>query len=120
MAANLSGMFAQLNQAIQGNPLATGVGDAMVDRTSQAAGGLMAALPGQSDPYSFMTQGAKQMQGQKDMAGLDMSSIEGLKQAAEVAGKMGDTAMQAQLAKRAADMEAAEMQRAAQAAKAEA
>jgi hypothetical protein len=120
MAANLSGMFAQLNQVIQGNPLATGVGDAMVDRTSQAAGGLMAALPGQSDPYSFMTQGAKQRQGPQDMAGLDMSSIEGLKQAAEVAGKMGDTAMQAQLAKRAADMEAAEMQRAAEAAKAEA
>ena len=105
MAANLAGMFAQLNNAIGRNPLTSGAGQRMLDMGSQnlatgvSAGAGMAGQ--QVDPYSMMTQGAKQRQGQQDMGQLDLSSPKGMKEAAMVYQKMGKTKEALQLMQQA-------------------
>ncbi len=84
MAANLSGMFNQLNQAIGQNPIAGATGTKLLDRASQGLGGALAGALGSENPYGFMTQGGKNLQGQQDMAGLDLSTPEGLAAASEI------------------------------------
>lgn len=113
MAANLAGMFAQLNQAINANPLATGGGQKLIDMGSQALGTGAQAVGGlmgnpNIDPYSFMTQGAKARQGPVDLAGLDMTTAEGLEKAASIYGRMGDTTNQVAMAQAARTQQMAE------------
>jgi len=91
MAANLSGMFTQLNNAIAGNPLAKGgSGKGMLDMASMGLGGGLGTALGQ-DPYSFMSQGGKEIQAKKDMAGLDLGTLQGMTDAGSIYGKLGDT-----------------------------
>jgi hypothetical protein len=60
MAANLSGMFAQMNNAIQQAP----TGGGLLDIASQNFGGLMADQLGVQDRMKFMNQGAQGMEAQ--------------------------------------------------------
>ena len=109
--ADLTGMFAQLNKAITMNPLNMEVGDNLLNRASQGAGNVLANMPGQEDPYSFMNQGAKQLQGKQDLANVDLETAEGLAKAAEISGKMGNTAQAAAFAEKAAAKKAAQVEK---------
>lgn len=98
MAANLAGMFAQLNNAIQNSPVEEAQG--LLDMTSQGFGGVAGALSG-ADPYSFMNQGAKQLQGQQDLSGLKMNTAQGMTDASGIYGKMGQMENQVAMAQAA-------------------
>lgn len=88
--ANLTGMFAQLNDAIKAHPIAGEQGDALLNQMSQAGGNLLAQAPRQEgDPYRFMTQGAKKLQQQRDFS--EMGSIDTVKKMQEAAGIYGKT-----------------------------
>ena len=105
MAANLSGMFAQLNNAVNRSPLAQGgMGAGMLDMASQGLGGAMGNVTGR-DPYSFMSQGGKGIQGQKDLAGGDLTSVEGLRKAAITYQQMGNPSEALKLTNQAQAME---------------
>ena len=117
MASDLAGMFSQLNNAITGSPLNSNVGMGLLHNVSQNVGQMSGFLPSaqqqmpagvqgppqsvKPDPYSFMTPQAKKQQGLLEMGGLDLKTPEGLAQAAQVAGKMGDTGAQVQFAQAA-------------------
>ena len=97
MAADLTGMFAQLNKAIQGNPMAGEQGKELVAQFSKgvgnAASGATSLVPGAkegADPYSFMTKPAKVMQSEQDLGKLDLQTPEGMSQAAQIYQKIGD------------------------------
>lgn len=84
----------------------------LLDQTSQGFGSAAGALSG-ADPYSFMTQGAKQRQGQRDLSGLKVGTAQGMEDAANIYGKMGLTEKQVMMAQAAQakmlqDKEAAE------------
>ncbi len=119
MAANLTGMFNQLNQAVLSNPMAGQQGKDLVASLSQNLGNVASGATGlltngqnRADPYSFMTPQAKMMQGQKDMANVkNMSSIEGLRRAATIQQKMGNTKVAVTLSAQA-DQKEAEMKEA--------
>lgn len=121
MAANLTGMFNQLNQAVLSNPMAGQQGKDLVASLSQNLGNVASGATGlltngqnRADPYSFMTPQAKMMQGQKDMANVkNMSSIEGLRKAATIQQKMGNTKAAVTLSAQA-DQKEAEMKEAAE------
>ena len=88
MAANLSGMFQQLNNAIKAQPLPSG---AALDTGSRGLGNLASSFSGGAiDNYSLMTPEARQAQGRSDMAGLDMSTVEGMENAASIYAKIGN------------------------------
>lgn len=86
MAANLTGMFAQLNNAIKGAPSHTG----LLDLVSQGAGNLMAG-PSGVDPYKFMNEGARKLEGRDQLGGLDLTTSQGMKEAATIYQKLGDS-----------------------------
>lgn len=116
MAANLSGMFAQLNQVIGQNPLANGgVGDRLLNQTGASFGGLMGNLSQRitpktpADPYSFMTQPAKQVAGKRALANFDLSTPQGMKQAATTYQKMGNMDAALAMAQKAKGMEEEQM-----------
>jgi hypothetical protein len=88
MAADLSGMFAQMNKAILAQPLASGV---PLDVFSKGAGNLAGNLSGGAiDNYSMMTPAARQSQGRSDLAEQDLSTAAGMENAANIYGKMGN------------------------------
>lgn len=95
--ANLAPMFAQLNQAIAGNPLATDKGGRLLNMASQSAGGLMGGMLG-ADPYSFMTQGARKLQGESDLAKLDLTNTDDITKAVDIYNKMGEQEKAMQMA----------------------
>lgn len=95
MAANLSGMFAQLNNAIQNSPVEEAQG--LLDMTSKGFGGAVGAVSGR-DPYSFMNEGAKALQGEDDLAKVDMTTAKGMGEAANIYGKMGQNEQQIAMA----------------------
>lgn len=89
MAANLTGMFAQLNEAIRANPLET-MGQGLMDRASKGFGGALGAAT-DTDPYSYMTEGAKKLQGRQELSNIqDLTTVDGMREASRVYGKMGD------------------------------
>lgn len=103
MAGNLAGMFNQINSAIQANPLGGETGRGLLAGASQGAGqALGASLSGRTgrpaDPMSFMTPDAKNLQGTKMLAGLDMTKAADQKQAASIYQQMGDPVKAAQAA----------------------
>ena len=64
MAADLTGMFAQLNKAIGTSPILGQTGKDLLTMTSQGAGGALSAAGGMlvdtaPDPMSFMTASAQ-------------------------------------------------------------
>jgi hypothetical protein len=103
MAANLSGMFAQLNNAIQGSPMGNASGGAqrMLDMGSQGLGNMAGGMTDRIDPYAMMTPAAQQTQGKQDLAGLDLSTQQGMADAAGIYGKMGETTNQLAMAQAA-------------------
>ena len=103
MAANLSGMFAQLNNAIQQRP----TGEGLLNQVSQGLGGLMGGMTG-ADPYSFMNPGAKVLQGTQDMGGLDLTTARGMSEPAQLYQKMGQPEKAVQLAMQARQMQEAD------------
>jgi hypothetical protein len=90
MAADLSGMFAQMNNAIKAQPLASGV---PLDVFSRGAGNLAGTLSGGAiDNYSMMTPEARNAQGRSELGQIEnMSSSGGLEQASSIYNKMGKT-----------------------------
>tara|TARA_R110002167_G_scaffold11603_8_gene50727 strand:- start:2959 stop:4329 length:1371 start_codon:yes stop_codon:yes gene_type:complete len=90
MAADLSGMFAQMNNAIKAQPLPSGV---PLDVFSRGAGNLAGTLSGGAiDNYSMMTPEARQAQGRSELGQIkNMSSSGGLEQASSIYNKMGKT-----------------------------
>jgi hypothetical protein len=114
MAGNIAGMFQQLNNAITSGGQAER-GQGYIDSMSQGFGNVAAgvgnmmqpapqlnmAVPGDGgaalsanptpiDPYSFMTEGAKQAQGKQDLGKINLESSMGLSEAATIYGKMGE------------------------------
>ena len=88
MAADLSGMFAQMNKAILAQPLASGV---PLDVMSKGVGNLAGNLSGGAiDNYSMMSPAARQSQGRSDLAEQDLSTAAGMENAANIYGKMGN------------------------------
>lgn len=88
MAADLSGMFAQMNKAILAQPMPSGV---PLDVFSRGAGNLAGNLSGgKIDNYSMMTPEARQTQGRGDLAKQDLSTADGLENAANIYSKMGN------------------------------
>lgn len=88
MAADLSGMFAQMNNAIKAQPLPSGV---PLDVFSRGAGNLAGTLSGGTiDNYSMMTPEARQAQGRGDLAEQDLSTADGLEAAANIYAKIGN------------------------------
>jgi hypothetical protein len=114
MAANLAGMFGQLNNAIQGSPLGnqSGAGQRMLNMGSQGLGNMGGAMSDKIDPYAMMTAPAQQMQGKQDLAQTDMSTPEGMRQAAAVYQKMGKTAEAMTILRQAESLEARDLARA--------
>ena len=93
--ADLSSMFNQLNQAILGNPLMGDAGGRLLTMGSQGAGqalgaGMSAATGKPVDPMSFMTPEAKTVQAQEQLADLDMTTLQGMQDAARVYQQAGD------------------------------
>lgn len=90
MAANLSGMFQQLNNAIKAQPLPSG---AALDVGSRGLGNLANSFSGGAiDNYSLMTPEARKAQGRSDLGQIEnMSSSEGLEEAASIYNRMGST-----------------------------
>ncbi len=106
--ADLSGMFNQLNQAVLGNPLAGQSGGDLLTMGSGGLGKAVGAASG-TDPLQWMTPEAKNIQGTKMLAGLDMTKSADQKQAAGIYQKMGDPVKAAELAqlyKKTAEAEA--------------
>ena len=97
MARDLTGMFAQMNKAIAGNPLANGGGQDMLDMASQGFGQMGGAATGAS-PYSFMNEGGRKQQAQEDLAKQDLTTLEGLQEAARVYQNAGDPEKAMQMA----------------------
>lgn len=91
MAANLMGMFEQMNRAILRNPLGneSGAGQQLLDMASQGVGQMGGALSSKIDPYSMMTPAAQLMQSKQDLAGLDLSKPSDMKVAAGIYNKTG-------------------------------
>lgn len=85
MAANLAGMFQQLNNAIQQRP----TGEALLGQASRGLGGMLAGQLG-GDRMSYMNPGAKVLEGKEQMAGVDMTTAKGLAQAAQIYQRMGE------------------------------
>jgi hypothetical protein len=102
MAANLSGMFGQLNNVINQNPMAQGgVGTGLLNQTFASGGSLLGSMTG-NDPYGYMAQPAKQVYGQEQLGEIEnLGTSDGLKRAAEIYGKMGDQAKQVSMAQAA-------------------
>ena len=103
MAGNLAGMFNQINSAIQANPLGGETGRGLLAGASQGAGQVLGASLSSrtgrpADPMSFMTPDAKNLQGTKMLAGLDMTKAADQKQAAAIYQQMGDPVKAAQAA----------------------
>ena len=89
MAADLSGMFAQMNKAILAQPLASGV---PLDVMSKGVGNLAGNLSGGAiDNYSMMTPAARQSQGRSDLGQLDMNTVGGMENASKIYSRMGQT-----------------------------
>lgn len=89
MAADLSGMFAQMNKAILAQPLASGV---PLDVMSKGVGNLAGTLSGGAiDNYSMMTPAARQSQGRSDLGQLDMNTVGGMENASKIYSRMGQT-----------------------------
>lgn len=112
MAANLSGMFSQLNNIIGQRPSAK----PMLDIASRGLGNVaaqgMGKLPQKEgapapDPYNFMNPAARQAQAGHDIRQLDLSTAEGLYAAADAANKGGDPVMAAKYMQAAQAKEAA-------------
>ena len=112
MAANLAGMFSQLNNAIGRNPLVTGSGQGLIDSMSQNLGTGIAAGAGmmgqQVDPYSFMNQGGKEKQGQQELAKLNLENSSGMSDASKIFGQMGNVEQSVIAATQAKEMKIAE------------
>lgn len=93
MAANLAGMFSQLNKGIQGF---SGMAQPSIDMMSQGFGGVAATGAGMMgmedvDPMSFMNEGGKQLEGTDDLSKISVDTPEGMIEAAGVYSKMGNT-----------------------------
>lgn len=112
--ADLSGMFEQLNQAILGNPLMGDAGGKLLTMGSQGAGQALGAgmsgLTGKPvDPMTFMTPEAASQEGKQQLANVDMTTTQGLVEAAKIYQQMGEPAKAMEIAqmvraKRAEDM----------------
>ena len=107
--ADLSGMFQQLNAAVLGNPLAGDAGGRLLTGISQGMGGALGAAF-DADKYGFMTEAAREKEGLKDLAKIDMTTSKGMEEAAKVYQSMGELSKAAEMAqavrlKRAQDME---------------
>lgn len=88
MAGNLAGMFNQINSAIQANPLNSPMGTGLLDGASQGLGGAMGAATG-ADPMSFMNQGGKQLEADKQLANLDLTKTEDMMKASQIYASLG-------------------------------
>jgi hypothetical protein len=110
MAANLAGMFQQLNSSINANPMAQGgVGQGLFDSAGANVGNLLGGAMG-TDPYSFMTDASKQIQGKQDLGGIgDMSTAAGMQEAAGIYGKMGQVENQMAMAQAAEKKQASDL-----------
>ena len=111
MAANLTGMMAQLQSVLGQNPLAKGgVGDQLLfgglSNMGQAIGGATG-----SKPESWMSQPSKQLYGREALSELDLSTTEGMMKGAEIYGMMGDTDKQMALSTAARQQQQAEQAR---------
>jgi hypothetical protein len=98
MAANLSGMFAQMNNAIQQAP----TGGGLLDIASQNLGGLAADQMGVANRFKFMNEGGQARELQRQVGGMDLGTAEGLASAATAYGQAGQQENQLKLAQAAA------------------
>lgn len=101
MAADLTGMFAQLNKAIKGFD---GMAQPGIDMMSQGIGNAASAGAGLMgvegvNSMSFMNEKAKSREGMQQLANIDMSTTQGMKEAAEVYRQMGEVAKAAEISK---------------------
>lgn len=98
MAANLSSMFAQLNNTVRQNPLVQrpdntvpGMAERSVDRINPMLQGAMKGLTGAMGGDSAPLQTSKEayQQGMQALQSVDLNTEEGLTQAAKVYQKLG-------------------------------
>ena len=107
MAANLSGLFAQLNNTIAANPAAGITGENLLGQASQGLGGMMAGALGAPDRMKFMNPRAKMAEATQEIAQEDLTTIKGLAKAAQSAARAGDLAAAQAFAKQASAMRVA-------------
>lgn len=96
MAGNIAGMFQQINNAIGTHSMANGNATGLLDRASRGAGQVLGGMTG-ADPTDFMNAGAKGMEqesklekGNKALSELDLTTVEGMRQAAAIYSQMGN------------------------------
>jgi hypothetical protein len=105
MAGNVAGMFQQLNNAINSGGQAER-GQGYIDSMSQGFGNVAAGVgnmmqPNRTedvDPYSFMNEGAREREADKQMANIDMTTASGMKEASQLFLKKGDPVKAQQMA----------------------
>jgi len=96
MAANLAGMFSQINNAIQGNPTADVFGN-LLGNVSQGAGNIASGMLGVDNQYKFMNEQAKAQEVRDQVGQMDLSTAGGLSSAATQYGMAGQIENQMKL-----------------------
>ena len=99
MAANLAGMFAQINNAIQADPTADLFGGLM-DNVSQSGNRMLSDAIG-TEALPHMTEMAKQNELKRRVGQMDLSTAEGMSAAAKQYGLAGQQEAQMKLAQAA-------------------
>lgn len=90
MAGSLAGMMQQLQGSIQRDPMGGQMGAGLLNQVSQGVGGMMGGATG-TDPMNYMNQGGKVLEAQDQMRQLDLNTLEGLQQAANIQQAAGNT-----------------------------
>ena len=106
---SISNMFAQLNKAVAGNPLAGPAGQGMLDMMSRSGGNLVGGLTGQ-DPMTLMNAGAQQQVAQEALSGIDFENSESIRQVAQTMVQAGRMQEAQQLMDRADALDAKKVQ----------
>lgn len=91
MAGNIAGMFQMINQAVKANPIAGQAGQQLLGGASQGIANAVSNAPGFEDvsPMSMMNDTGKQMEATKQLAQLDLSTVEDKMKAAQIYGQLG-------------------------------
>lgn len=111
MAADLTGMFAQLNKAIQGHPMAGPQGKELVAQFSQGLGKMGQGATSFGAPqntvpaYSFQTEEAKKLQAADDLGKADLNTSKGMAEAAKIYQHLGEVEKAVLAANKAKEMQ---------------
>ncbi len=110
MAGNIAGMFKMINNAVQNNPIGGEAGANLLGGASQGAANMLSQAPGMEevDPMSMMNDRAKEMETTKQLAQVDLTTAEGLAQAAQIYQQSGDMMKAMELLQKSKEMKQAE------------